>query len=125
MPPELLLPARALFVMNVLTDSVGRLVRGLLRILLALAGLVFLVSLLLAGVIAVALLSLWSLLTGRKPAPVMVFQRFRQTSARYGPNAWPGAGRAASGDVVDVQAQEVPESPPPRVDSPDAAQGRR
>lgn len=105
--------------MNALTDIIGRLLRGLLRILLALAGLVFLVSLMLAGVIAVALLSLWALLTGRKPAPVMVFQRFRQTSSRYG--AWSGGGRSAGGDVVDVQAQEVPEGPAPRVEPPGAA----
>ncbi|MCU0958050.1 MAG: hypothetical protein MUF55_12275, partial [Hydrogenophaga sp.] len=78
------MPARALSCMNALTDTVGRLLRGFFRILLALAGLVFLASLMLAGLIAVALLSLWALLTGRKPAPVMVFQRFRQGSARYG-----------------------------------------
>jgi len=108
--------------MNALTDIVGRLLRGLLRFLLALAGLVFLASLMLAGLIAVALLSLWALLTGRKPAPVMVFQRFRQTSARYG--TWSGPGRSTGDDVVDVQAQEVPEHPAPRVDPPGAAHER-
>jgi hypothetical protein len=107
--------------MNALTDTVGRLLRGFFRILLALAGLVFLASLMLAGLIAVALLSLWALLTGRKPAPVMVFQRFRQGSARYG--AWSGATRPG-GDVVDVQAQEVPERPAPRVEPPGAAHER-
>ncbi|TNF61963.1 MAG: hypothetical protein EP306_04940 [Burkholderiales bacterium] len=95
--------------MNALTELPGRLLRGLFQILLALAGLVFLVSLLLAGLVAVVLLSLWALLTGRKPAPVMVFQRFRQTSARYGPGAWPRSGRSSPADVVDVQAQEVDE----------------
>jgi len=108
--------------MNVLTDLVGRLLRGLLRILLAVAGLVFLASLMLAGLIAVTLLSVWALLTGRKPAPVMVFQRFRQTSARYG--AWSPAGRPDRADIVDVQAQEVPERPAPRVEPPGAAHER-
>jgi hypothetical protein len=121
------MPSGALFVMNALTDLVGRLMRGLLRILLALAGLVFLVSLLLAGVVAVALLSLWALLTGRKPAPVMVFQRFRQSSQRYAQGPWsPGSPAAArsSGEVVDVQAHEVPERDVPRAAAPGTPQDR-
>ncbi|HMN92124.1 MAG TPA: hypothetical protein PKC60_02735 [Hydrogenophaga sp.] len=97
----------------------GRLWRGLFGLLMALAGLVFLVSLMLAGLIAVALLSLWALLTGRKPAPVVVFQRFRQASTRFGQAGWPGSGGRAAGDVVDVQAHEVPEEGLPRVTSPD------
>jgi len=97
----------------------GRLWRGLLGLLMALAGLVFLVSLMLAGLVAVALLSLWALLTGRKPAPVVVFQRFLQASTRFGPTGWSGPGRPTAGDVVDVQAHEVPDEGVPRVTSPD------
>ncbi|MEZ5646343.1 MAG: hypothetical protein R3E94_11005 [Burkholderiaceae bacterium] len=99
--------------MNALTEVLGRLLHGVFRIVLALAGLVFLVSLMLAGLIAVVLLSLWSLLTGRKPAPAMVFQRFQQRAQSHAQGAWtsrgPAAQRPSRGDVVDVQAQEVPD----------------
>ncbi len=101
--------------MNTVNDWFGRLARGVLRLLLLVAGLVFLVSLMLAGLIAVALLSLWALLTGRKPAPVVVFQRFRQASTRFDPTGWAAPGRAETVDVVDVQAHEVPDDGLPRV----------
>jgi hypothetical protein len=51
----------------------------------------------------------------------MAFQRFRQTSQRYANGAWtrrPGSGSAEAvrGDVVDVQAHEVPDTPDQRHD---------
>lgn len=107
--------------MNPLTEFVTRVLSVALKLALGLAGLVFLFSLLLASLVVVLGLSLWALLTGRKPAPVMVFERFRQTSQRYAQGAWvrrpgsAGAG-AAPGDVVDVQAHEVPDAPNQRHD---------
>ena len=105
--------------MNELTDFVGRVLRGLIKLTLVLAAGVFVVSFLLAAVVVVVLVSLWSLITGRKPAPFVVFNRFRQTSQRYTHGVWPGRGPAQSmGDVVDVQAHEVVEAPAPREAAP-------
>jgi hypothetical protein len=82
---------------------------------------IFVLSLLLAVLVVVLVSSLWALLNGRKPAPVVMFQHFRQASQRYNGGVWPGrpgAGRAVGrgtveGDVVDVQAHEVHEPTAP------------
>lgn len=98
--------------MNEFIDFFGRVLRGLFKLALGLAGLVFLLSLLAATLVVVLGVSIWSLLTGRKPAPAVLFTRFRQSSQRYSQGAWPGAmGRKPMGDVVDVQATEVPDAP--------------
>lgn len=96
--------------MNQILEFFARLVRGVLKLALGLVALVFVLSLLLATLVVVLALSLWAIVTGRKPAPAVVFSRFRQTSQRYTQGMWPpgGAGRPM-GDVVDVQATEVPE----------------
>jgi hypothetical protein len=58
----------------------------------------------------VVLVSLWSLITGRKPAPVVMFTRMREQSQRYTQGVWPGTARGEPpGEVVDVQATEVPD----------------
>ena len=54
--------------MNPVADLLGRVAGVALRLALGLAAAVFLVSLLLASVLAVAGMSLWALLTGRRPA---------------------------------------------------------
>ena len=103
--------------MNGFTDFLGRVVSGTIKLVLGLALAIFVLSLLLAVLVVVLVSSLWALLNGRKPAPVVMFQHFRQASQRYTGGVWPGrtgggraAGRgAAPGDVVDVQAHEVPE----------------
>ena len=64
--------------------------------------------LLAAALVFVALNLLKSLLTGRKPAPAMVFGRFQQ----FSPQAmWPGRpareDAAHAGNVVDVEVREV------------------
>lgn len=111
--------------MNSFSDFLSRLLSGLLKLTLGLAAFVFLLGLLAASLVLVLGVSLWALLTGRKPAPVMAFQRFRQTSQRYAQGAWvrrPGpAHGAAQGDVVDVQAHVVPDEPPARQRASDAA----
>ncbi|MBT9550150.1 MAG: hypothetical protein IV088_04820 [Hydrogenophaga sp.] len=93
--------------MNELTDFVGRVLRGLIKLMLVLAAGVFVVSFLLAAIVVVVLVSLWSLITGRKPAPVVMFSRMREQSQRYTQGVWPG--RAPVGEVVDVDATEVSE----------------
>ena len=89
---------------------IGKILRFFLKLVLGLFAAVFAVSLLVAALIVVALSLLKSLITGRKPAPAMVFGRFQ----RYSPQGmWPGgAGHDAanaprSSDVVDVEAREV------------------
>lgn len=100
--------------MNGLFDFFGRVLRGVLKLALALAALVFVFSLLLAALVVVLGVSLWALVTGRKPAPAVVFSRFRQTSQRYTQGVWPGGTggvRRPTGDVLDVEATEVPDAP--------------
>jgi hypothetical protein len=100
----------ALSLMNGFSDFLERVLRGLLKLVLVLAALVFVVSFLLAALVVVAGVSLWSLITGRKPAPVVMFSRMREQSQRYTRGVWPGQAGAPAGDVVDVQATEVPEA---------------
>ena len=115
--------------MNSFSDFLSRLLSGLLKLTLGLAAFVFLLGLLAASLVLVLGVSLWALLTGRKPAPVMAFQRFRQTSQRYAQGAWVrrptggngSTGAASRGDVVDVQAHVVPDEPVTRARAADAA----
>jgi hypothetical protein len=107
--------------MNSLTGFLGRVFSGTIKLVFGLALAVFVLSLLLAMLAVVLVASLWALLTGRKPAPAVMFNHFRQTSKRYASGVWParaGVGHpatrgAAMGDVVDVQAHEVPEPATP------------
>jgi len=97
------------------TDFLGRVLRGIVRLVLVAAATVFVLSFLLAALFAVLLVSLWSLLTGRKPAPVVLFSRMREQSQRYTRGVWPGhsaqGDSRTTADVVDVQATEVREAP--------------
>jgi hypothetical protein len=94
----------------------ARVLRGMLKLLFGLAIVVFLFTLLLAVLVMMLGVTLGSLLTGRKPAPLAAFSQFRQTSQRYTQGVWPGraapgADSQAAGDVVDVQAHEIPDAP--------------
>jgi len=89
---------------------ISKILRFFLKLVLGLFAAVFALSLLAAALIVVVLSLLKSLVTGRKPAPAMVFGRFQ----RYSPQGmWPGGsgqGNPASpraGDVVDVEVREV------------------
>jgi len=96
--------------MNVVTQIVSL----LLKLVLAVAGFIFMLSLLLAGLIAGALFLLWSVLRGRKP--VIVMPRFGMPPGRQW--GFPNAARrpaATAGEVVDVEVREVPE-PTPQID---------
>ena len=93
------------------TNFVSRFFRFALKLVLAAFGLVFVVSLLAAALIVVVFSLLKSLITGKKPAVSMTFNRFQQ----YLPKGmWPGAagreaqnGSAKAGDVVDVEVREI------------------
>ena len=95
--------------MNPVSDLLSRIFRGALKLVLVLAAMVFVLSFLLAALVAVLAMSLWSLVTGRKPAPVVMFSRMREQSRQYTQGMWPG--RTPPGDVVDVDATEVGDRP--------------
>lgn len=104
--------------MNAFADLLGRLAGVVLRLALGLAAAVFLISLLLASVLLVAGMSLWALITGRRPAPLVVFGRMRERSRQYSQGMW-RAGPAPQGpmtgtEVVDIEAREIDEPRPPR-----------
>ena len=100
--------------MNELSVFLNRVLGGLLKLVLVIAASVFVISFLIAALVAVAAVSLWTLITGRKPAPVVMFGRMREQSQRYTQGMWPGQGQQEPlGDVVDVEATEVIEEAPP------------
>lgn len=95
--------------MNGIIEFLHQLVRTGLRLALLAAAVVFLLSLLAATVVLMLAVSVWALVTGRKPDPAKVFGQFRQTSARYTRGAW-SAGRGTgsqSQDIVDIPADAV------------------
>jgi hypothetical protein len=74
-----------------------------MRLLVIAAGLVFAAVLLFAGLVFTLLLLVWSLLRGRRP---------RVVKFRVDPGFGPRRGTAPSGgEVVDIEAREVPEVP--------------
>jgi len=98
--------------MNHLQQFFQRLFGAVFKLVLAVAAAAFLLSLLVAALVVVLGVTLWSLLTGRKPAPARVFGQFRQASERYTGRPWSGghaAGPRAGGadEIVDVPAREV------------------
>lgn len=93
--------------MNALSDLLSALLRGVFRLALFLAGLLFVLSFLAAAMVVVLGVSLWSLLTGRKPAPLVLFGQMRERSRRYTAGAWSAGAGASPADVVDVDAVEV------------------
>ncbi len=109
--------------MSLIADMASRIVSLALRLALGLFALVFALSLMVAGLIAVFFMLLRSLLTGRKSAPVMVWQRYRDASRansgrwtnRTTPPGTPGTAgtptargaRPASTDVQDVTPRNI------------------
>lgn len=83
--------------------------RGLFKLLfvalMGLFALVFLVS----GLVAVMVMAVLSLLTGRKPAIFSTYSAVKNFSQQFGAGAFgsPVAQDAANDNVVDVQAHEV------------------
>ena len=88
------------------SETLGQTLGRLLKWTLALWFGLLVLALLLVG-IGVALLSvLWSLLRGKKPAMLTVFQALRRASRPLG-RAGRQAPVADAADIVDVQAHEV------------------
>ena len=84
--------------------------RFFIKLVLGLVAAVFAVSLLAAGLIALALSLLKWLVTGKKPAFAIAFSRVRQFSPQ---NDWSGTfnqKRPTASDVVDVEVREVHEA---------------
>jgi len=103
--------------MNGIIEFLHRLFRAIIRIVLIAGAAVFLLSLLLATLAVMLVVTVWAVVTGRKPDPARIFGQFRATSARYTRGAWstgagPGAGTPSRpADIVDVVAHEVRETP--------------
>lgn len=91
-----------------MSNPVGLIFRFLLKLALGLFAAIFAISLLVAALVVVALSLIKSLLTGRKPAPAMVFGRFQTFSPE---GMWPGRSEPVkppvAGEVLDVEAREV------------------
>ena len=78
-----------------------------LGILFAIVGFVLMVGAVLLGLAVAVGALLWSLLRGKRPAPVRF--EWRQATAR----AWrPASGRPPSDEVVDVEVREIPDAKP-------------
>jgi hypothetical protein len=90
--------------METFSRSLQAVGRGLLRAVLALFGLVFMLSALLAGAILALGLTVWALLRGRRPP-----------AARFSWRGFPPPGgrdrvpprAAGSGEIIDIEAREV------------------
>lgn len=86
-----------------------RLLSTLLRVLLICIGVVFAAILLAVGIVFTLLLLVWSLLRGRRPRVVRfrVDPRSPFAGMRRGP-------AEATGEVVDIEAREVPDADSPQ-----------
>lgn len=114
--------------MHGINEFFRRLFRTILRLLLITAAAAFLLSLLLATLVVMLGVTVWAVVTGRKPDPARVFGRFRAASARYTRGAWSGGAASGTGaapnavDIVDVPAHEIREVPQTRADGANRAQ---
>ncbi|MEO8249087.1 MAG: hypothetical protein ABI589_06925 [Burkholderiales bacterium] len=105
--------------MNTVSDFFRTAIAAAVGLMLMLAGTVFAASLFLAVLLVVAFNSVAALLTGRKPAPLVLWERWRDIrsrssfgagTGRFG-TARHGSARAKPAEVVDVEVREVEESP--------------
>ena len=78
--------------------------RFVLKLVLGLCAAIFAFSLLVATLVVLALGWLKALITGRKPAPSLLFGRFQQFQ-QFTPRG--SAPKGAHGQVVDVEAREI------------------
>lgn len=94
---------------------ISRILNSALRLIFWLFATIFALSLLAASLILIAVSLLWSLLTGKKSKPAMVFGQFQRFSAQ---TAWQprsgkhGAAAPRESDVVDVEVREVRDDKP-------------
>lgn len=86
-------------------NFISQLVRFTIKLILTVLGLVFAISLLVAALVVVLLSLLKSVVTGKKPAPLVVFRKFQKLAPG---GIWPGETKAQNaGEVVDVEVREV------------------
>lgn len=79
----------------------------MLRLVLIVAGVVFALSVLVAGLILAVVLTVVSLLRGRRPsASWQTFRQARTRAASHMPGHRPSP--AAQGEVIDIEARELP-----------------
>jgi hypothetical protein len=109
--------------MQGVSDAMATVSRWLVRAVVLAAGLVFGLSLLVAGLVLALVVTVWSLLRGRRPT-VVQFRRFSARSWTTGfggmPPGFGATPRQRGGEVIDIEAREVgapraPEGPPPAV----------
>ncbi|MEO8013249.1 MAG: hypothetical protein ABI642_03810 [Polaromonas sp.] len=93
-----------------MNNPLSQIFRFILKLVFALSAAVLAVGLLLVALTVFALSMLKYLITGRKPAPLMAFSQFRKFSQT---GMWTGSfsrhpsTKAASGQVIDVEAREL------------------
>ena len=90
-----------------MSSFANQILRFFIKLVLGLVAAVFAVSMLAAGLIALALSLIRWFVTGKKPALAIAFSRVRQISPQ---NSWSGTftpKRPAITDVVDVEVREV------------------
>jgi hypothetical protein len=86
--------------MSSLLNFLARVVHSLIKLLLVAFAFTIVIGILFVGFVVAVLSVVWSLVRGRKPSAVTVFQRFSQTSQQF-------RKRGDATDFVDVQAHEV------------------
>jgi hypothetical protein len=86
-----------------LLGSLARLLRALLKIALGLVGFVLLLSALFVGLMLALGIVIWARLRGRRAAPGVFTAAYQKARRR------PSARAAPTGQVVDVEAREVPD----------------
>ena len=102
--------------MQFVANVFSAIVRTVFKLVLLAAALVFVLSLLCVALVSVLVMLLKALVTGRKPALVTSFTRFRQASRRFRSGEWTtrartGFGRPAPADVMDVEVHEIRNEP--------------
>ena len=96
-----------------MSNFIGLIFRFILKLVFGVCAAILAVGFLLIALTMIVLSLLKSLVTGRKSHPAMAFARFRQFSQQ---RTWPGGStfrgrsKAASDQIVDVEAHEVKSS---------------
>jgi hypothetical protein len=96
--------------MNMLTDIVTGILRGLVKVAMIAFAALFAVVVVCSALILAATVLIRFLLTGRKPEVFATVSQFRQGAQQFRAGQWAGSGSRAApdtADVVDVQAHEV------------------
>jgi hypothetical protein len=96
--------------MHLISSLVSGVIRTVLKLVFLVLTVLFVLTVLSIGITVALLTVLWSLLTGRKPALVTNFTRFRQAAQPFAPGTWrrqAAQAQSADADVVDVQAREI------------------